>query len=98
MFATLTHLSKPPTEAYKILSQFLCGFNSCFSLIFFFVLQGYFRRGCALYGLGKYEESVVALLQCLALDTSIETAKEYLSKVSIMHYTSLVFFTPVKNY
>ncbi|WAR00617.1 LONF3-like protein [Mya arenaria] len=42
--------------------------------------KGYFRRGCALYNLGQYEESVVALLQCLALDSSIETAKDYLSK------------------
>ncbi|KAH3843339.1 hypothetical protein DPMN_116854 [Dreissena polymorpha] len=42
--------------------------------------KGFFRRGCALYGLGHYEESVVALLQCLALDSSIETAKDYLSK------------------
>lgn len=42
--------------------------------------KGYFRKGCALYGLGKYEEAVVALLQCLALDTSVDTAKEYLSK------------------
>ncbi|KAL4230189.1 LON peptidase N-terminal domain and RING finger protein 3 [Mactra antiquata] len=42
--------------------------------------KGYFRRGCALYGLGRYEESVVALLQCLALDSSIDTAKDYLSK------------------
>lgn len=42
--------------------------------------KGYFRRGCALYGLSRYEESVVALLQCLALDSSIDTAKDYLSK------------------
>ena len=46
-----------------------------------YFFQGYFRKGCALFGLGKYEEAVVALLQCLALDTSIDTAREYLSKV-----------------
>ncbi|XP_045203478.1 LON peptidase N-terminal domain and RING finger protein 1-like [Mercenaria mercenaria] len=42
--------------------------------------KGYFRRGCALFGLGSYEESVVALLQCLALDSSVDTAKDYLAK------------------
>ena len=54
------------------------------------LFQGYFRKGCALFGLGKYEDSVVALLQCLALDTSIDTAREYLSKVSLdKHYAPL---------
>ncbi|KAK3597512.1 hypothetical protein CHS0354_041930 [Potamilus streckersoni] len=42
--------------------------------------KGYFRKGTALYGLGHYEEAVVALLQCLALDTSVSTAKLLLSK------------------
>lgn len=42
--------------------------------------KGYFHHGCALYELGQVEESVVALLQCLAFDSSIDTAKEYLAK------------------
>jgi len=45
------------------------------------VFQGYFRKGCALYGLQQYEDCVVALLQCLALDASIISAKDYLLKV-----------------
>ncbi|KAK3100163.1 hypothetical protein FSP39_015593 [Pinctada imbricata] len=42
--------------------------------------KGYFRKGCSLYGLGQYEDTVVSFLQCLALDPSVVTAKSYLSK------------------
>ncbi|KAL3879023.1 hypothetical protein ACJMK2_031340 [Sinanodonta woodiana] len=42
--------------------------------------KGYFRKGSALYELGHYEEAVVAMLQCLSLDTSVSTAKVLLSK------------------
>ncbi|CAG5117190.1 unnamed protein product [Candidula unifasciata] len=42
--------------------------------------KGYLRKGCALYGLGRYEEAVVSFLQCLALDQNVSSAKEYLSK------------------
>ncbi|XP_069131502.1 LON peptidase N-terminal domain and RING finger protein 3-like [Argopecten irradians] len=42
--------------------------------------KGYFRKGCALYGLGRYGDAVVVLLQCLAMDSTINMAKTYLSK------------------
>ncbi|VDI39404.1 Hypothetical predicted protein [Mytilus galloprovincialis] len=42
--------------------------------------KAYFRKGRALFGLDQYEDAVVALLQCLALDPSIASAKDYLSK------------------
>ncbi|XP_033744047.1 LON peptidase N-terminal domain and RING finger protein 3-like [Pecten maximus] len=42
--------------------------------------KGYFRKGCALYGLGRYGDAVVVLLQCLAMDPSVNLAKTYLSK------------------
>ncbi|OWF53763.1 LON peptidase N-terminal domain and RING finger protein 3-like [Mizuhopecten yessoensis] len=42
--------------------------------------KGYFRKGCALYGLGRYGDAVVVLLQCLAMDPTIILAKNYLSK------------------
>ncbi|KAK7097346.1 LON peptidase N-terminal domain and RING finger protein 3-like isoform X2 [Littorina saxatilis] len=42
--------------------------------------KGFFRKGLALYGLGRYEEAVIAFLQCLALDKEVTSAKEYLSK------------------
>ncbi|CAL1540144.1 unnamed protein product [Lymnaea stagnalis] len=42
--------------------------------------KGYFRKGCAIYGLGCYEDAAVAFLQCLALDQKVSSAKDYLSK------------------
>ncbi|XP_060064809.1 LON peptidase N-terminal domain and RING finger protein 3-like [Ylistrum balloti] len=42
--------------------------------------KGYFRKGCALYGLGQYGDAVVVLLQCLAMDPTINLAKNYLNK------------------
>ncbi|XP_059144291.1 LON peptidase N-terminal domain and RING finger protein 3-like [Physella acuta] len=42
--------------------------------------KGYFRKGCALFGLACYEEAAVAFLQCLALDQKVASAKDYLSK------------------
>lgn len=44
--------------------------------------KGFFRKGIALYGLGRYEDAVVAYLQCLALDKHVMSAREGLSKVS----------------
>ena len=44
--------------------------------------KGFFRKGSALYGLGQYEDAVIAFLQCLALDKEVSSAKDYLSKVS----------------
>ncbi|KAK6173031.1 hypothetical protein SNE40_016570 [Patella caerulea] len=46
--------------------------------------KGYFRKGCALYGLGKYEDAVISFLQCLALDSSVASARGYLAKS--LHY------------
>ena len=43
--------------------------------------KGFFRKGNALYGLGHYEDAVIAFLQCLALDKEAASVKEYLSKV-----------------
>jgi hypothetical protein len=40
-------------------------------------------------GLDRHDEAVVALLQCLALDSSITSAKHYLSKV-IQHTCTLL--------
>lgn len=42
--------------------------------------KGFFRLGNALYGLGRYEDAVIAFLQCLALDGDILLAKENLSR------------------
>lgn len=42
--------------------------------------KGFFRKGTALYELGRYEEAVIAFLQCLALDKEVDLAKECLSK------------------
>ncbi|KAH9513489.1 LON peptidase N-terminal domain and RING finger protein 3 [Bulinus truncatus] len=42
--------------------------------------KGYFRKGFAMYGLGKYEEAALAFLQCLAIDQKVSSAKDYLSK------------------
>lgn len=50
--------------------------------------KGFFRKGLALYGLGRYEEAVIAFLQCLALDKEVTSAKEYLSKVGILSFLS----------
>ncbi|XP_061189367.1 LON peptidase N-terminal domain and RING finger protein 1-like [Saccostrea echinata] len=42
--------------------------------------KGYFRKGCAQFGMNLFEDAVVSLLQCLALDSEVESAKDYLSK------------------
>ena len=59
----------------------MVGYEDAVIVYLIFILQAYFRKGCALYGLGRYEDAVVALLQCLALDSSISSARNYLSKV-----------------
>jgi stress-induced-phosphoprotein 1 len=43
--------------------------------------KGFFRKGAALYGLGHYEDSVIAFLQCLTLDKEVTSARDFLSKV-----------------
>lgn len=42
--------------------------------------KGYFRKGCAQFGMNLFEDAVVSLLQCLALDSEVQSAKDYLSK------------------
>nr|KAG5687268.1 hypothetical protein BaRGS_010255 [Batillaria attramentaria] len=42
--------------------------------------KGFYRKGVALYGLGLYEDAVIAFMQCLALDKEVTTAKDLLSK------------------
>lgn len=46
------------------------------------MFQGYFRKGCAQFGMDLFEDAIVSLLQCLALDTEVKAAKDYLSKVN----------------
>ena len=45
------------------------------------MLQGYYRKGAALFGLQRHEESVLAYLQCLALDPGVTLARKALAKV-----------------
>jgi len=45
------------------------------------VFQGYYRKGAALFGLRRHEESVLAYLQCLALDPGVTLARKALAKV-----------------
>lgn len=52
--------------------------------------KGFFRKGNALYGLGHYEDAVIAFLQCLALDKEAASVKEYLSKVGAREHAAIV--------
>lgn len=42
--------------------------------------KGYFRKGCSQFGLNLFEDAVVSLLQCLALDSEVQAAKDFLAK------------------
>ena len=53
--------------------------------------KGFFRKGNALYGLGRYEDAVIAFLQCLVLDKEVPSVKEYLTKVSYTCFKELHF-------
>ncbi|KAK2176734.1 hypothetical protein NP493_643g01042 [Ridgeia piscesae] len=43
--------------------------------------KGYYRKGAALFGLRRHEESVLAYLQCLAIDPGVTLARKALAKV-----------------
>ncbi|XP_076467743.1 LON peptidase N-terminal domain and RING finger protein 3-like [Babylonia areolata] len=42
--------------------------------------KGFFRKGTALFELGRYEDAVISFLQCLALDKEVTSARDYLSR------------------
>ena len=44
-------------------------------------IQGYYRKGVALQGLGRLEESLKAYLQCLMLNSSLCAARKALAEV-----------------
>ncbi|KAL8562181.1 hypothetical protein ACOMHN_005166 [Nucella lapillus] len=42
--------------------------------------KGFFRKGTALFELAQYEDAIIAFLQCLALDSEVTSARDFLSR------------------